>query len=432
MAAQLYLLFVFVIATIPASLAVSLKATLLVLVALSSTVLMLPRMRECLAERYVVGVLATYVAVILGLSLLTLQRESVEPGGVASAAVRYLAVPLAVYLGWLYVRFGRLDTAALLRVIFGGHLLYMSMKILSMIALGACGYCAADMLLLASTLVPDATIHGFTGNAYFVRIFLGNDAITPFLFMAYLYCHYQGLIHWRVLNWLYHILSVAVVAVSFTRYMWLSMALICLFWTVLLLRRLSWRAVRNNVLAIVAGLFLAGTLVTGLFATGEDCCDSDACLAGAGLRERMEDNASHAEKLAQVQKMWQVVEGDLFIGAGVGAHIAGHLRPDKLDFQYEVQWMALFMQTGLLGIMTIALLTTMPLWPLLRGGRQVYTRPESVFLAAGYGLWLGGALTNPYLFILTSVLVYLSVLACAWHLQTVHASVEPGSVVAAA
>ena len=398
-----YLCVVFLIAIIPASLFVAFKAVMISLLFVFTFGALVGRTRFfSLYDQVSVSVLA-YLIVIVGLSLYTLYVGAVETNSILSAASRYLVVVVLVFIGHILIKSRLLSLAIILKTIFLGHFGYMAMKVIALLAARFMGLDSDEITEYALIVSPGATVHGFSDDRGFVRIFLGNDAIAPFLLGIYLFSIHHGII--RRASWgdYFVMLTFIVATLTFTRFVWLSTLGVIGLFSILYLRELSQITILKWVfqvgLAILITLYIMGYI--GEYSNG---------LGNSMMSERMGDNLSLDEKLLQVELMWQAFVSSPYIGTGVGSHLAHHLRPDELKFQYEVQWFALLMQLGALGFLAIACIATAPLWRIFKGAKGGLCFRDFFFIASIYGVWLLGAFTNPYLFISSSVLVYLGVL----------------------
>ena len=91
------------------------------------------------------------------------------------------------------------------------------------------------------------------------------------------------------------------------------------------------------------------------------------------------------------------------MGNGMGSFVPTLIRSEYQTYMYEVQWAALLMQFGLLGVFFI--LTCLGGILILILSSKI---PNKNYLALFYVLWLLSGFTNPYLFILSSSVVYIS------------------------
>ena len=88
-------------------------------------------------------------------------------------------------------------------------------------------------------------------------------------------------------------------------------------------------------------------------------------------------------------------------GHGLGAHAAGYLRDTVLLFDYEMQWLILFLQLGLIGG---AILVTVFILPILSIFRS--TRRYRWALLGAYGFYLMTGWLEPYLLSTQTAIIY--------------------------
>lgn len=106
---------------------------------------------------------------------------------------------------------------------------------------------------------------------------------------------------------------------------------------------------------------------------------------------------SDSVRKSQIRAMTYEIEESPFLGKGLGAYAKDYVRDSKLKYSYEVQWVALLMQFGLIGITLILL----PLGYI--GYRILYVSLPFLIL---YFLWIFSGFTNPFLLSLPSGILY--------------------------
>ncbi|GGM18575.1 hypothetical protein GCM10010841_28360 [Deinococcus aerophilus] len=79
-----------------------------------------------------------------------------------------------------------------------------------------------------------------------------------------------------------------------------------------------------------------------------------------------------------------------FFGHGFGAYIPGIIRDSNAPYTYEVQWLALLMQVGILGLFVLLVY-------LMLGFVFMVKSRQSTYWIALYFMWLLMGFTNPYL-----------------------------------
>jgi len=160
---------------------------------------------------------------------------------------------------------------------------------------------------------------------------------------------------------------------SYSRYIWFT-DLFALLAALVIQRRLKvllLSAITVGIVAI-ASLDVIGPLFVQRFSS-EQVSDSDLT------------------RIEQSKALWDDIEARPILGKGIGQH-AAVIRNEQNRYSYELQWMSLLMQTGIVGIAAIFVLIVAAARDLL-----AVRNPVKFWLAGLYLLWLLGSWTNPYL-----------------------------------
>jgi hypothetical protein len=166
-----------------------------------------------------------------------------------------------------------------------------------------------------------------------------------------------------------------VVFLSFSRYLFAAYVL-CIFLRTFRLRKLD--TISRT------GILLAGILVVVFFAslalrfTGSDTHDSDAV------------------RNEQIRKLDSVISQHMLFGTGIGSSVNSYKRSETIPFSYEVQWYALTMQFGFLGLFWLVGNLMSPITGQLKTGR------EGIFACSVFLLWVIAGFTNPFIISLGS------------------------------
>ncbi len=97
-------------------------------------------------------------------------------------------------------------------------------------------------------------------------------------------------------------------------------------------------------------------------------------------------------RVEQARSLIEEIKARPFLGKGLGTHVNGLIRSEQNRYSYELQWMSLSMQFGVLGITGILLLIGVSTRDLLRA-----RHPAKPWLILLFALWLLSAWTNPHL-----------------------------------
>jgi hypothetical protein len=100
---------------------------------------------------------------------------------------------------------------------------------------------------------------------------------------------------------------------------------------------------------------------------------------------------SDSTRVEQVAYLEGAISSYPLLGTGIGSSVVGYKRSETMPFSYEVQWYAMTMQFGLLGIAwfcanLIAVLFT-----------SVNSRRQWLPFAAIFLIWIASGFTNPYI-----------------------------------
>jgi hypothetical protein len=101
---------------------------------------------------------------------------------------------------------------------------------------------------------------------------------------------------------------------------------------------------------------------------------------------------SDAGRVAQAQALLDEVKTRPILGKGIGAHSAAYLSSDTLKYSYEMQWLSLLMQFGIVGEIGILLLVAASARDLVMA-----KHPAKLWLLFLFALWLLASWTNPYM-----------------------------------
>jgi hypothetical protein len=229
---------------------------------------------------------------------------------------------------------------------------------------------------------PVQTIESVFGEASLVsgdiglgltRLEFSSDIVGAFSLFAILCPSVSGVRARRHIVAAMVLLLVISGLISYSRYIWF-VDLFAVVAALLIERRFKLLLLSTLAVAALAGVFYeeVGPLFTARFSSTQ-VTDSDLT------------------RVEQSKSLLQEIEGHPLLGKGMGQH-AQVIRSEQNRYSYELQWMSLLMQTGILGVAVILCLIFATARDLIavRG-------PVQLWLAALYLLWLLGSWTNPYL-----------------------------------
>jgi hypothetical protein len=165
------------------------------------------------------------------------------------------------------------------------------------------------------------------------------------------------------------------VFLSFSRYLFAAYVL-CMILRTVRLRKLDTIS--------RAGILVAGIFVSVFFVS------LSTRFTGEG--SSMSDDA----RIEQVRRLTDVISGHMVLGTGIGSSVNSYKRSDTIPFSYEVQWYALTMQFGGLGLLWLVANLICPLTIRLK------TAKEGIFFFLVFIVWVLAGFTNPFVISLGS------------------------------
>jgi hypothetical protein len=193
----------------------------------------------------------------------------------------------------------------------------------------------------------------------------------------------------------------AAVVLAFSRWLFLLTAVVTAGWFVLY--------------AIRRATTLALALLVGLVGIGVAFVVLDGPALTRALLERFDSpavEASDALRREQVAAMLDEIAQRPLLGKGVGSYAPAAIQSVRQPYSYEVQWLAILLQLGVVGTALIAL----PLVALLGHALRAPDRRRALVVLVVTVLWVASGFTNPYLISSTSGVVFgiLAILPIAW------------------
>lgn len=220
------------------------------------------------------------------------------------------------------------------------------------------------------------------------RLQTSSDVFTPFLVFFVLQADRLKVSLPSIFRLSYLFLAFLSTLLSFSRYL-IAIYMICfvLYWFTI------------NAKKTILNLLLALTFLgAGLYFVGPAKVQKIVELRVFSTNTYISD----AIRKSQVRALFDEIEEAPLLGHGLGAYAKANIRDSKLKYSYEVQWVALLMQFGIIGL-TIFIL------PLIYMGYQILNAPPSTTRIAFFILfllWILSGLTNPFLLSLASGILY--------------------------
>lgn len=235
-----------------------------------------------------------------------------------------------------------------------------------------------------NAVVGHATIEYWSEDQGAARISFANDLLAPFLLFIFvtnerLAKHLSK----RVFS-TFLLATILSGALSFTRLIWVILAIILFIFIIKNLKSKSTYAL----------LLVMVTLGTFSF------IKSDGILDVAQIR--LGDSNSLLIKVEQAKPLLTAFMESPILGNGLGFYSKEVIRSQYLPYIYETQWIAILAQTGIIGVTFILFYLKLAIAPSFK---NILRNPLTPLPAI---TWLIASFTNPYLFILTFSPLYFA------------------------
>lgn len=217
------------------------------------------------------------------------------------------------------------------------------------------------------------------------RIQFSTDIPTPYLLCFVMMAPVLGVKLSPWTRWLYIITAVMSIFFSYSRYLWIVTAFVFILYVLISQTILSF-AVRT--------LTLAAILTSVVTAIGSD----DIFLILSHRFASEESVESDRARHLQVKALLEEFEKAPVFGQGLGSYADRSIRAAQQPHLYEVQWIALLMQMGVIGWLGLWGIYVLLGAPLLS---PPYSKVSASFLVL-YLWWVFGGFTNPFLLSLNS------------------------------
>ena len=329
-----------------------------------------------------VGAVLAFAALLTYGLLIAEARGIHDPASVKSQAVALLAV-FSIFMVLTYIVLsGVLSGPKAARYVVAVTVLYAGTKCLVEVLLILGVWSVHEVLGALGLVFGVGFVHLDTGTLF--RIGLPADLILPVVFM-YLVAGWGHGESARTLSLPFRVAAgVAIVGaliVAYSRYLWFVTTLL-LFYSFMVT---SVRPRPAHVGWLAAGVALMWAFLNPL-------------LARFGGAAAVSSDSARAQMLGSLTE--RINEHPL-LGIGMGGYLEGFVRIPDSPWYYELQWLALWMQFGLVGLIVLLLLCG-SLVP------RTTLRSASLGIAVAYALWLGSALVNGFLLTSSAGVVFFA------------------------
>ncbi len=229
------------------------------------------------------------------------------------------------------------------------------------------------------------------------RLQLSTDIPTPFLLFFALMSSSLGVKLPKFFLPIYVILSLVSIFFSYSRFLWVATVIgyVCFVWATASLLGLM----RQFMLVILLAAATMGIL-------GTDRIEFLVNKRFFSKESRHSDSFRHA----QANALMHTFHKTPICGSGVGSWAEGCIRDKGSPHNYEVQWLAVLMQLGIIGIIPITCILGEIGISFLK---YSISRVKLAFFLV-YCLWIVAGFTNPFVLSLNSGLLYGLFLVSSW------------------
>lgn len=233
--------------------------------------------------------------------------------------------------------------------------------------------------------IGSVTYEYWRPDASIARISFGNDIVVPFMVALLLMNEHVSRFFNKYYLGVFYFLALVSGVFSFTRYIWILYIITFFIYFIFIKKMFKLGLVFAFLMILVVLFLLQLPWFYEIVST------------------RGGDVASLDMKSLQTYELLSYWSKNIFIGNGIGSFVPSLIRSEYQTYIYEVQWAALLMQFGMVGVFFIVLCLSGILLLVLSGRAK-----NKLYVAFIYILWLLSGLTNPYLFILSSSVIYIS------------------------
>lgn len=361
--------------------------------------------------KHLLGLALAVGAVMLGL-VVALLREAVPLSYTVGSLQGFLATIGVAYVIVIAVARGSITWQASIRAFLFAVLAYSVVKIViaGLVFTGLLGFPSVRSFFVE---VFDYSFVSMLILPGVVRIQFVNDVALPFALMALLVLRRPA---WEpvrplVANVMVAVIFVAIV-LAFSRWLFFLTAVLAALWLLLFAIR---RAKTLLWLVALGSVGLAGGLVFVDLSRPLDA------LVARFTSPAVE--ASDALRTIQIDALLTEIARGPLLGRGLGAYAPDVIQRLSEPYSYEVQWLAVLLQLGVVGTTLLAV----PLLGLVVSAARVPDARTAAVLVSMTGLWLASGFTNPYLISSTSGVVFgvLAILPFGLRASAASARVPP-------
>ena len=281
----------------------------------------------------------------------------------------------AILIGWLsifYIRRGLIRAERLITTIIYGVFVVSIMKIALIV--GSLFLAINPVEVIQSVFGEGSAVSGMIGFSL-IRLEFSADILGAFVLFAVLAPSLSAVRFGRIRKF---VTCVVVLLgsgfLAYSRYVWL-IYVVSIF-TAMIVER-SWRMMAAIIIALLVLVIPYRDEVQTIF---------EARFVSEGT------DISDAGRVAQARALMEEIKARPVFGKGIGAHTNGYLSSDTNMYSYEMQWLALLMQFGIVGGIAILLLVAASLSDLM-----IAKHPAKLWVLLIFVLWLLASWTNPYL-----------------------------------
>ena len=358
--------FMIIFISIPASSLITVKFFLFFITVYVFAIWILLRRNIVFDKFFLIGWL------ILSFIFITSFLQTVIYGDYISTGVRFVlnvfAILILIFIYYISIKNNIIILSDINNSILASAIVYSILKIIILLAIFM-GYAGEIKHFIKDIIYKDYYA--------FKRLNLGNDSVILFSLLLTLPFR-KSLSLYLVL-----VIILFILTTSFTKYLLISTIISLLAFAVSYKRSIK----TAFVVLLFIFVFLANPHIFDIYI------------------QRFIEYSSYEDKFYQVKLFLSFVLSSMpvfLIGTGAGSYIDWFIKNPRLPFVYEVQWLSLIYQLGILRICIVIFLLILSFYKLYKVNK---------YISFVFSLWIFASFTNPYLLITVSFVIYIICIA---------------------
>lgn len=338
----------------------------------------MPNIKESGLYSFILGLVLVLALILLDISFGN--DYSLKLG--AKYLLFYTLISIGIYLlnnGWLKVKTFYL-------VILYSVVSYMILKNIIMFLPFLGIVTSNEIFSIVKFYVGSSTLGYWGAEGVFFRMSFGGDIVVIFTLYFFLINDVLRSLVTKAFEGTFILNGILFSLLTFTRFYWI----VILFALIVFLARNATIKYLSYIIFMAFLLFLVNWEVfVGLF---------------ENLIVRLLDFKSTDVKAEQSRFLISAWEEAPLMGRGISFYVPEYFRGMREPYTYEVQWLALLMQIGIVGLMGVGYYMSKII-------PNNLLNKKNILISVGYLFFILSAFTNPYLFVSSSAVIYLLIYA---------------------